>query len=144
MAEKQEKKYVIDNAQLMAEWDWERNKDITPSQLTLGSGKKVWWKCQNGHEWQATIGSRNGGRGCPCCSGRSVIKGVNDLQTVNPALANEWNHEKNDGLTPMDVMPNSGKKVWWICNEGHEWQAIIQNRNRGSGCPICRKTKSKK
>ena len=32
MAEKKEKQYVSDNAQLMAEWNWERNADIAPSQ----------------------------------------------------------------------------------------------------------------
>ena len=40
MAEKKEKQYVSDNAQLMSEWDWERNTDIKPTQLTLGSQKK--------------------------------------------------------------------------------------------------------
>ena len=62
-----EKKYLIDNTELMAEWNWERNKDITPSQLTLGSNKKVWWKCVLGHEWEAIVSSRNRGNGCPVC-----------------------------------------------------------------------------
>ena len=137
MVEKKEKHNIIENAQLMSEWNWERNADFDPSQLTLGSNKKVWWKCQKGHEWKATIGSRNGGRGCPCCSGRSVIKGVNDLQTVNPTLAREWHYEKNNGLTPMDVMPNSNKKAWWKCSKGHEWQATTNSRNNGIGCPYC-------
>ena len=132
-----EKKYIIDNAELMAEWNWERNKDITPSQLTLGSSKKVWWKCEKGHEWQAMIGNRNKGSGCPYCSGRYAVKGENDLQTINPTLAKEWNYEKNNGLTPVDVMPNSDKKVWWKCSKGHEWRATIGSRNTGSGCPVC-------
>ena len=55
MAEKKEKHYVIENAQLMAEWNWERNIDITPSQVTLVSHKKAWWKCSKGHEWQALV-----------------------------------------------------------------------------------------
>ena len=81
-----EKKYVIDNAELMAEWNWERNTDFDPSQLTLGSNKKVWWKCQKGHEWQASISHRNNGMRCPYCVGRYAVKGENDLQTVNPTL----------------------------------------------------------
>ncbi len=132
-----EKKYVIDNAELMAEWDWERNTDVAPSQLTLGSNKKVWWKCNKGHEWQASISHRNNGRRCPYCTGKKVLKGYNDLQTVNPTLAKEWNYEKNNGLTPVDVMSSSGKKVWWKCNKGHEWQASIDHRNRGTSCPYC-------
>ena len=139
VAEKKEKRYVSDNAQLMAEWNWKRNNELNfdPKKLTAGSHKKVWWKCSQGHEWQAALVSRNSGSGCPYCSGNKVLKGENDLQTVNPMLAKEWNYEKNNGLTPVDVMPNSSKKVWWKCSKGHEWQARITGRNRGSGCPVC-------
>ena len=130
------------NPILAKEWNYEKNKGLTPEDVMPSSTKKVWWKCSQGHEWEATIGSRNSGNGCPYCSGRFAIKGKNDLQTINPHLAEEWNYEKNNGLTPTDVMPNSGKKIWWKCCEGHEWQAKIQSRNNGSGCPICRKIKS--
>ena len=134
-----EKKYVIDNAKLMAEWDWEKNTELNfdPKTLTLGSGKKAWWKCGKGHEWQAPIYSRANGRGCPYCSGRIAISGENDLQTVNPTLAEEWNYDKNNGLTPRDLLPNSNKKVWWKCSKGHEWQATVNHRNNGRGCPAC-------
>ena len=139
MAEKKEKRYVSDNAQLMSEWNWEKNNELGffPDVLMCGSGKKVWWKCQKGHEWQAALVSRNSGSGCPYCSGNKVLKGENDLQTVNPMLAKEWNYEKNNGLTPVDVMPNSSKKVWWKCSKGHEWQAALANRSSGRGCPYC-------
>jgi hypothetical protein len=107
------------------------------------SHKKVWWKCSKGHEWQAIIKDRNSGKGCPYCSGKKVLKGYNDLQSVNPILAKEWNYDKNDGLTPADVTPNSGKKVWWKCSKGHEWQATIYHRNNGRGCPVCAREKRK-
>ena len=112
-----EKKYVIDNAELMAEWNWEKNTELNfdPKTLTLGSHTKAWWKCIKGHEWQTTISHRTNGSGCPYCAGQKVIKGHNDLQTSNPTLAQEWNYEKNKDLTPEDVMPNSNKKVWWKC-----------------------------
>ena len=125
------------NPTLSREWNYEKNNGLTPQEVMAGSGQNVWWKCQRGHEWQAVVGSRNSGRGCPYCAGRYTIKGENDLQTVNPTLAKEWNVEKNTGLTPMDVMPNSDKKVWWKCQKGHEWQATINNRNSGIGCPYC-------
>ena len=67
MAEKKEKQYVSDNAQLMAEWNREKNTDVSPTQLTIGSHKKAWWKCQKGHEWQASIYNRNRGNSCPIC-----------------------------------------------------------------------------
>jgi len=130
---------VSDNAQLMAEWNWEKNNKLNfePELLTLGSNKKVWWKCSKAHEWQARIADRRNGNGCPYCSGRYAIKGENDLQTVNPSIAKEWHYEKNTDLTPANVLPNSNKKVWWKCSKGHEWQATINHRNNGSGCPYC-------
>ena len=137
MAEKKEKRYVSDNAQLMAEWNWERNTAVAPSQLTLGNKKKVWWKCSKGHEWQSAVSNRTKGSGCPYCSGRYSIKGENDLKTINPTLAKEWNYEKNNGLTPMDVLPSSNKKVWWKCQKGHEWITSVANRSKGNGCPYC-------
>ena len=131
------------NPALAKEWNYKRNGDLKPENFTANSNNKVWWICDNGHEWQTTIGSRNGGCSCPFCSGLYVIKGENDLQTINPMLAMEWNYEKNKGLFPTDVMPNSTKKVWWKCSKGHEWQATISNRNHGNGCPECAKEKRK-
>ncbi len=131
------KKYISENPQLIEEWNWEKNIEFDPSQLTVGSGIKVWWKCSNGHEWQATIANRNNGKGCPYCSGNKVLKGYNDLQTVNPTLAKEWYYEKNGDLKPENFTANSNKIVWWKCSIGHEWQAKVADRNKGHGCPYC-------
>ena len=132
-----EKKYVIDNPNLMAEWNYEKNAEFNPSKLTLGSNKKVWWKCDKGHEWDSTIVNRTKGSGCPYCAGQKVLYGYNDLMTLNPKLSQEWNFEKNGDLLPKDFTVNSGKIVWWKCNKGHEWQTAIGHRNKGNGCPYC-------
>jgi hypothetical protein len=129
---------------LAREWNFSRNGSLKPEHCTASSGQKVWWKCSKGHEWQAIIASRNKGHGCPYCAGQKVIKGENDLLTLNPKLAREWDYQKNNGLTPMDIMPNSNKKVWWKCNKEHEWQAVIASRNAGRGCPECTKQKRSK
>ncbi len=137
MADKKEKRYIIDNPKLMAEWNYERNDDFKPEHFTANSGKKVWWKCQKGHEWQATVAHRNNGRGCPYCAGKKVLKGYNDFQTENPSLVKEWNYERNGELKPEHFTANSNKKAWWKCGKGHEWQATVNNRNKGNGCPYC-------
>ena len=137
MAEKKEKKYVSDNAQLMAEWNWEKNDGILPSKVTIKNNRKVWWKCKEGHEWQAVVSSRSAGNNCPICANQKILSGYNDLATLNPTLASEWHPTKNENLTPAVVSVGSNKKVWWKCQNGHEWQASIGNRNRGSGCPYC-------
>ena len=131
-----EKHYLTENTKLMAEWDWEKNEK-SPDQYTLGSGQKVWWKCKTGHEWQAIIANRARGGSCPYCSGRCVTYGKNDLLTTYPKIAKEWHPTKNGELNPSQVGPKSNKKVWWLCNNGHEWQATIENRTDGKGCPYC-------
>ena len=132
-----ENSILFSNSTLAKEWNYEKNGSLKPEHFLLNSNKKVWWKCSKGHEWQTTINNRNKGTGCPYCSNKKVLKGYNDLQALNPTLANEWNYEKNGGLSPTCVSPGSGKKVWWKCDKGHEWQAKIADRNRGSGCPYC-------
>lgn len=107
-----EKKYVIENADLMAEWNWEKNNELgfNPNTLTNHSGKKVWWICANGHSFDATIANRSNGRGCPYCSGHKVISKVNDVATLYPNIAEEWNTSKNGDLLPSMFSPGSRKK----------------------------------
>lgn len=69
-----------------------------------------------------------------------LIKGKNDLATVNPCIASEWDFSSNSPLTPSDVFPCSHKKFMWICTKdpSHKFLAAISNRtSRGEGCPFC-------
>ena len=127
------------NPALAKEWHQTKNGELSPTMFSRGSTRKVWWKCSEGHEWQATIGNRSRGSGCPYCSGNKVMPGFNDLATKNPDLAAEWNTTRNGLLLPTQVTPKSGKKVWWLCKNGHEWQAKVSSRANGSGCPYCSK-----
>ena len=122
---------------LVAQWNYEKNGDLTPQQVSYGSMKKVWWICDKGHEWQAQVCKLASGQGCPVCVNREVRAGENDLATTHPHLVAQWNYEKNGDLTPQQVSYGSTKKVWWRCEKGHEWQAKISFRSRGSGCPVC-------
>lgn len=127
---------------IMKEWNYEKNTMIPPpSCLRPFSAKKVWWKCDKGHEWEYPINLRTYfGYGCPYCSGERVCEDT-CLATVRPDLAKEWNYNKNNGLTPKDVSRGSTKRIWWICRNKHEWEASVNERNRGNRCQVCRKNK---
>lgn len=125
------------NPLISEEWDYEKNKPLTPKDVTAGSGKKVWWKCPLGHSYDDTINHRASGRKCSICSGRRIVSGINDLQTTNPELAVEWDYEKNYPLMVEQCSKGSQKKVWWKCKFGHTWQATPANRSKGKGCPVC-------
>lgn len=48
-----------------------KTEELKPCNLKIKSNKKVWWKCKNGHEWQAIISNRtNKNQGCPFCKKR--------------------------------------------------------------------------
>ena len=122
---------------IAAEWNYEKNALLTPQMISYGSGKKVWWKCSCGHEWQSTVSNRVLGNGCPYCSNQKVLPGFNDLATTHPNLVKEWDSVKNGDFTPKMIVAGSDIKVWWMCNIGHSWRAKINSRARGSKCPIC-------
>ncbi|MER2172643.1 MAG: zinc-ribbon domain-containing protein [Psychrobacillus psychrodurans] len=94
------------------------------------------WNVQG---WQARIGSRSSGVGCPYCAGKKVCED-NSLATVYPNVAEEWNVDKNESLTPNDVYYGSSKKVHWRCKQNHEWIDTIRHRTLDSrNCSICSK-----
>ena len=123
--------------QLLDEWDSERNAPLRPEQFTAGADIVVAWKCGKcGHRWKARVYTRKK-HGCPCCAGNILVRGVNDLKTVNPTVARQWDRVKNGKLSPGRVAANDNRKAWWICNLGHSWEAAIYSRNNGKGCPFC-------
>lgn len=127
--------------ELAQQWDSDKNT-IPPDQVLPGSHKKAWWICDKGHSWAAVIKSRASGRKCPYCAGKKVLQGFNDFAYIHPTIASEWNYKRND-LKPQEVMQNSGKKVWWKCDKGHEWETKINSRvSGGTGCPYCSGNKS--
>jgi hypothetical protein len=127
---------AMKNPPLAKEWHPSRNSPLTPEEVMPRSSKKVWWQCQKGHEWTSSVGNRSAGRGCPYCGNKKVCAD-NCLATKNPPLAREWNKIRNGDLTPRDVVLGSHKKVWWLCQKGHEWNANIVDRANGNGCPYC-------
>ena len=102
-----------------------RNAPVTPDMVLPGSHRRAWWRCEQGHSWSVSIKSRTCGSGCPVCANRKIVTGENDLATACPELALEWDEEKNAPLTPHDVFPGSGRRVWWRCDKGHTWRTRI-------------------
>ncbi len=143
MSEKQSKANYKDSLayklpELAKEWDFEKNT-VKPEEVYATSNKKFWWKCKKcGKSWEAVVACRAlRNTGCPYCSGRFAIKGLNDLATLCPDLIEEWDFEKNI-IKPVTVKIGSGEEVFWKCKKcGYEWKTKINVRTRGCGCPRC-------
>lgn len=120
---------------IAAEWHPQKNKNLTPEEVTYRTGQKVWWQDSLGHEWEASVANRTSyNSGCPICKNQKVLIGYNDFASQQPERAKKWNYTKNHPLLPTEFTQWSSKKVWWLCENNHEWEAAISGRH---GCPIC-------
>lgn len=128
---------IASNIDLSNQWDYRKN-EADPEVLTQGSSKKVWWTCDEGHSYEMSIYQKCiRGNGCPVCSGHRTIPGINDFATFYPELAKEWHPTKNGNKSPSNYSKKNGGRFWWLCKNGHEWEASIKDRANGRGCPFC-------
>lgn len=121
---------------LVKEWHPTKNVGIKPQELTPGSGKKIWWICNEGHEWEAVVYSRSRGSGCPHCN-NSKLENDSGVAVSNSEFKMEWHPTANGNLNPAYWTMGDPGRVWWICGQGHEWQATFKARIKGKGCPVC-------
>ncbi|WP_064091520.1 zinc-ribbon domain-containing protein [Rossellomorea aquimaris] len=122
---------------LIKEWNWEKNVGLNPHDLDVLAKAKLWWLCEQGHEWEARLDHRERGSNCPYCSG-FLLALENSLAFNHPNVAEEWNYEKNN-IKPEEVSKATTKVYWWICKKKkHQWRASVANRTRrGDKCPYC-------
>lgn len=85
------------------------------------------WRCEHGHQWEATYGSIQQGRGCPVCAGL-LRKEPADYHMLAKERGLRW-------LGPP--VPNNQTKTTWQCAEGHKWEANYGSIQQGTGCPTC-------
>ncbi|WP_215701443.1 zinc-ribbon domain-containing protein [Clostridium sp. MCC353] len=144
--------------ELLACWDFEKNRRH-PSELTRYSHEPAcWFHVVNGvrHEWEASLNTmvsnrnirKGGSSGCPVCSGKVIISGINDLATTHKELLGEWDYGRNEKLSifPDKISYGYDKRVFWIhtvLKDGkefvHQWAASPNSRtNSHSGCPYCK------
>ena len=127
--------------QLLDQWDGEVNAGLglDAQSVARASRSKVWWRCEKGHSWFASVRSRTSlDNGCPYCAGKKAVAGENDLASLYPAIAAELHPTLNGELDPSTVSASSNRRLWWTCEKGHEYQTSVAHRTReGSGCPYC-------
>ncbi|MBP2386339.1 zinc-ribbon domain-containing protein [Paeniglutamicibacter kerguelensis] len=125
---------------LLPEWDWDANKDVTPYTVSLGSNKKVGWRCGQGHPYSAYIANRTAhDTGCPYCASKAVLAGYNDIPTTHPQLASLWDEHANGNLKITEISAgNSAKKIRLRCPKGHRFTRTPAKLVATEGrCPVC-------
>jgi len=132
--------------EIACEFDIEKN-GITPDRISPKDTDKYWWTCKNSHpSFQQSVTHRvNRKTKCPYCSGRKPLVDENDLMTLFPEIAKEWDLEKNNGISPREVSPFTHNSYWWICPKGHSYKKKVIQRtkfHKPVDCPKCIKAHS--
>lgn len=121
---------------LRAEWATDLNLQQNPKlsfETAPACGtKSVWWRCskqrQSGcthpHVWEAVIGNRNKGSGCPWCSGSRHCP-CTSLAGAQPDLVPLW-HDARNGCKADQCPPYSKTKVQVKCIIPLPFQADLQ------------------
>ena len=117
-------------------WHPTSNHPRKPEEIAPWSSQKFFWLCDRNHEYAASVAHRSEGKGCPYCANKKLLVGFNDLATVRPDLAAEYDGEKND-VGPDGIIAGSNKDCWWLCGEGHGWRQKPAVRLQGKGCADC-------
>lgn len=126
----------ITHPHLLVRWHPTLNGALGPAEVLSGSQVVVWWRCPRGHVYDSAVCLVVAGHGCGVCRGTRATPGVNTLADLRPDLAAQWHPTLNGLQEASSVTVSSGKRVWWVCPKGHEWQAHVYKRSQ-QGCPVC-------
>ena len=136
--------------ELIKLWHPTKNGNLLPSNVSVRSCEKIWWKCTKGpdHEWFASPRSMYNIKTkkitmCPFCDNRKVSV-TNSFATLYPKLAAQWHPFLNGDITPSKIMPSSNYNAWWKCENGenHVWKRVVSHRIHPRSpyedkCPFC-------
>jgi len=124
--------------QLVKFWDFKKNGGLTPFMFAPKSHKKIWWLCDKGHSFEYSIAYKvKNIESCRYCNGKSFSY-EKSLEYLFPEIAKEWHPTLNGVISPKKITSKNAKKVWWLCDKGHEFQAKISNRTANrTKCPYC-------
>ena len=115
------------------------NKSLNDEALYISSPCEVWWKCTHNHVFKSSVNARTIAKNpCPYCAHKRPCES-NSITVTHPLLAKQWDYSANGDIKPTQVMRGMGKKYWWVCEHGHQWQASPAQRTRvgDPGCPVC-------
>lgn len=127
--------------ELLKLWDYDKNTNIKPEEVTKGSKRVVCWICDKGHGFKKSVVDMVQSKNCIYCSNSKVLKGFNDMWTTNPELAKLLANPE-DGYK---YMRSASAKVDWKCDKCNY---ILRNKTinnvsrQGVCCSNCKDSMS--
>jgi len=121
---------------------WSEKNDKKPRQVFKSSGKKYWFKCDCGHEFDSILSNITKGQWCPYCCypsqklcDKDECISCHSKSFASHSKAKYWS-DKNEE-TPRQVFMSSGNKYWFDCKCEHEFSILLNSINNECWCPYC-------
>lgn len=117
---------------LAARWDAEGNPGISFASVEATDASPRAWRCASGHRFSRPPVRMLADDACPTCALEKT-----SLAALAPQVAAEWHPGKN-AVTPAEIAADHVMNAWWLCPNGHEYQATVRARTAGDRrCPTC-------
>ncbi len=118
-------------------WDYDKN-DCLPSEISDRSRDKYWFKCSEGHSYEAyliTMISNN--FQCLVCNNILLVPGINTLIDTHPELCKEIS--PNEERNPSTLAKTATYSMMWRCEKcGGDYHYPVCDRELGDDdCPFC-------
>lgn len=126
---------------LLSDWDYDKNT-ILPTEISAGSDRKVFWKCNNGHSYDMKVHKKRIGQKCPYCSGKRYDKESVSFSSKYPNLYNMFVKSFNKGIVFDELNANDDEEIIWFHERcGRTFSRIVKDMVRDSTCTFCRDEK---
>ncbi|NML35452.1 zinc-ribbon domain-containing protein [Paraburkholderia antibiotica] len=103
------------------------------SPVYLGVTEKHWFRCAEGHEWEAIASGVKSGTWCPICK----LKTLADKRRVHSVESMQKLAQTRGGSFVSERFSSVNHKHRWRCVKGHEWDADPADVFKGNWCRIC-------
>ena len=107
---------AVNHPELLTELDPSRSGDLDPYAVAAGSQRALWWRCERGHQWRASVNNRANGSGCPTCAAdagalrlralaraQTQVSAERSLAVKYPELLTQLHATRNGDLDPAAI-----------------------------------------
>ena len=121
---------------------WSKKNTINPENVSLSSGKKFWFDCNNCHHtFESMLSNIKKGQWCSYCSNPpkklcdDECKLCFDKSFANHPRSIFWS--KKNKLNPRDVFKSTSDKYWFKCVNKHVFDQSLSAITQGKWCRYC-------
>lgn len=120
--------------EVAAEWDYEKNGEITPDKIASKSNKRFWFICPLNHSYKTAVSYRtNKGSGCPNCTSKSSqqeLRVYSELKWIFPDAEHRYRFDgvEFDVFIPSIDLAVEYDGVYWHQN------SVVRDAKKGEFC----------